>query len=173
MIQRIWVLFLFLGCVAGHAQKAFPVQSKHSSTKEVVDIMVTQKDGTMKPLSDILTPDKNYIVSIMASWCSPCRTELNAFQKVAEEWAKDLNTEIIAISVEKPSDTHKLFALADKQKWTMQVVHDKMAYTSRELEVFGIPQTFLVNQKGDITYTTEGYSAQLIANYKKEIKKLF
>ena len=156
--QVIIVLFVLTAGVSSvYAQQKFPIQSKHSITKEIIDIQVTDINGLTMPLSSIIPSDRNYIISIMASWCGPCRTELNAFQKVAEEWKCDLNTEVIAISIEKPSDTYKLVNLVKKQNWTMQVVHDKMSYTGRELGVFDIPQTFLVNQDKEITYTTSGY----------------
>lgn len=164
---------LFFGlsqCIS--AQKIFPLQSTHSSTKEVVDIMVTDINGESIPLSSIMTDDKNYVVSIMASWCGPCRIELDVFQMVADRWKKELNTEVIALSVDKPTDSSKLFDLVRKQKWTMQILHEKMAYTSRELEVYGIPQTFLVNKKGEITYQTKGYKSNLVSKYEKEIMKL-
>ncbi len=154
------------------AQELFPVQSKHSSTKETVDIVVTLGDNSTKQLAHILNDDKNYVISIMASWCGPCRTELDAFQKVADQWKDELNTEVIAISVERPNDTYKLFQLVEKQQWTMQVMHDKMAYTSRELGVFSIPQTYLINRDREIVYTTQGFSTNLISDYKKEIEKL-
>ena len=156
----------------GQAQDIFPITSLHSVTKEVVDIQVTDIHGTTKPLSSILVDDRNYIVSIMASWCGPCRTELNAFQKVAEDWKCDLNTEVIAISIEKPSDTYKLAELVEKQNWTMQVVHDKMSYTGRSLGVFDIPQTFLINRQREIVYHTEGFHTNLIKNYQTELEKL-
>lgn len=154
------------------AQNSFPVQSKHSATKQIVNIKVTQMDGTQALLSDILTDDKNYIISLMASWCGPCRTELNAFQKISEKWECDLNTKIIAISIEKPTDTHKLFNLVKKQKWTMPVVHDKMAYTSRELGVFDIPQTYLINKQREIVHSSQGFHSRLIEQYETEILKL-
>lgn len=168
----MWLAVFILGWTANYAQQKFPLQSKHRISKKLIDIQVTGIDGATFALSDIVKSDKNYVISIMASWCGPCRVELNAFQKVKEKWEKELNTEILAISIEKPSDTHKLFALVNKQQWTIQVVHDKMAYTSRELEVFDIPQTFLVNPQGEITYTTEGFEPNLVNNYEREIKKL-
>ncbi len=172
-MKSIICIILFLtSWTLSFAQQPFPVQSKHRISKELIDIQVTQTDGQTVPLSTIIPKDKNYIISIMASWCGPCRTELDAFQKVADEWAKELNTEIVAISIEKPSDTYKLIDLVKKQNWTMQVVHDKMAYTSRELEVFDIPHTYLVDQSGEIVYHTEGYASNLISQYKAEIEKL-
>lgn len=172
--MRLFICFLFLFGYSQNSitQDIFPFQSVHSSTKETVDIMVTDKDGKTRALSSIMTRDKNYVVSIMASWCGPCRIELDVFQMVHERWKKDLNTEIIALSVDKPSDSKKLFELVEKQKWTMKVLHEKMAYTSRELEVYGIPQTFLVNKKGEITYRTKGYKSNLVSKYEKEIAKL-
>lgn len=150
----------------------FPTISTHSATKEVLNIMVTDIEGESVALSDVLTKNKNYIVSLMASWCGPCRTELNAFQKVADKWSSEFNTEVIALSIEKPSGTHKLFALVKKQAWTMQVYHDKMAYTSRELNVFDIPHTFLVNTNGEIAFSTEGFKSNIVSIYEREIQKL-
>jgi len=172
--MKLLISIFLLHClyVNTSAQGLFPVQSKHSSTKETVNIIVTLEDGSTEQLNHILNDDKNYVISIMASWCGPCRTELDAFQNVADKWKDELNTEILAISVEKPTDTYKLFQLVDRQQWTMRVMHDKMAYTSRELGVFAIPQTFLVNQKREIVYTTQGFSSDLIGDYKKEIQKL-
>jgi len=170
VITVLCLLIIAIGCAT--AQQKFPIQSKHSITKQVVDIQVTDINGSTMPLHSIIPSDRNYIISIMASWCGPCRTELSAFQQVAEEWKCDLNTEVIAISIEKPGDTYKLANLVKKQNWSMQVVHDKMSYTGRELGVFDIPQTFLVNQDKEIVYTTKGYHSGLISDYEAEIKKL-
>jgi len=150
----------------------FPVKSNHKITNELVDILVTNIDGNDIPLSNVFSEDKNYIVSLMASWCAPCRVELDAFQKTADHWSKNLNTEIVGLSIEKPSDTYKLFSLVKKHGWTMQFFHDKMAYTSRELDVFDIPHTFLVNQNGEIVYATEGFKSNIVSLYETEIKKL-
>ena len=157
---------------AENSQNKFPLQSKHSSSNEIVDIMLTDMNGDTTPISKVLTNKKNHVVSLMASWCGPCRVELNAFQKVADKWSEDLNTDIIALSIEKPSDTHKLIALVKKQGWTMKVYHDKMAYTSRALDVFDIPHTFLVNQDGEITFRTEGFKSNIVSIYESEILKL-
>lgn len=158
--------------VGQNAENIFPVKSIHSSTKERIDIMVTNLDGNNIPLSKVLTNKKNYVISLMASWCGPCRVELSAFQKVADKWSSDLNTEVIALSIEKPSDTHKLISLVEKQGWTMQVFHDKMAYTSRELNVFDIPHTFLINTDREIIFSTEGFKPNIVGVYEAEIKKL-
>jgi len=154
------------------AQQYFPVQSKHSITKEPLDILVTNAHGHTTPLTLLFEPEKNYVVSIMASWCAPCKQELNAFQKVYEKWLCDLNTEVIGISIEKPTDTYKLFKLVDHQNWTIQIVHDRMSYTGRELGVFDIPQTFLVNKNREIVFTTSGYKSNLVQQYEAEILKL-
>lgn len=153
-------------------ENEFPILSKHSSSKEIVQIMVTDENGDTFPLSDVMSKQKNYVVSLMASWCGPCIVELNALSQVTERWSKDLNTEIIALSIEKPSDTHKLFAKAKKHNWTMKVFHDRMAYTSKELDVFDIPHTFLVNRDGEIAFRTEGFVSNIVSTYEAEIMKL-
>ncbi len=129
-------------------------------------------DGTVTALSDFLQDDKNYVISIMASWCGPCRIELDVFNMVVDKWREEYDTEIIALSVDKPNDAQKLAALVKKQGWNMNVLHDKMGYSARELEVFSIPQTFLVNKKREITYETKGYKSNLVSKYEKRLRKL-
>lgn len=169
---NVLLTLFFTSMIGASAQQTFPVQSKHSVTKETVDIVVTDINGNNIPLNLLMDREKNYVVSIMASWCGPCKQELSAFQKVYEKWLCDLNTEVIGISIEKPTDTYKLFNLVKKQNWTIPIVHDKMAYTSRELGVFDIPQTFLINKNKEIVFTTSGYKSNLVQQYEEQIVKL-
>jgi len=171
MKQSVFVLFLCLSQIA-LGQDIFPVSSTHSSTKETVEIKVKTIDGKSHLLKDLLSNGKNHVISIMASWCGPCRIELDHFQKVHEEWANELNTDIIAISIDKPTDSKKLFDLVTKSEWGMQVVHDDMGYTARELVIFGIPQTFLVNTEGEIVYRSKGFKVNIVDKFEREIKKL-
>lgn len=170
--HKLCSLLFFASIFSIQSQQLFPLQSKHSVTKETIDILVTDVNGVNIPLEILIEPGRNYVVSIMASWCGPCKQEMNAFQKVAEKWLCDLNTDIIGISIEKPSDTYKLFKLVKKQNWSMQFVHDKMSYTGRELGVFDIPQTFLINKNREIVFTTSGYKTNLVKEYEAQIEKL-
>ncbi len=153
-------------------QDFFPTTSTHSSTNESVEIKVTDANGQEKLLKEVLSDGKHHVISIMASWCAPCRIELDALQKVYQRWDQELNTGVLALSIDKPSDTKKLFDMVSKNEWEIPIYHEKMAYTARELMVFGIPQVFLVNSKGEITYRSKGYKVSLVDILEKEIGKL-
>lgn len=172
MKNILLIAFLFLSTFV-NGQELFPLQGKHSVSKKSVDIKVISESGEQELLKDILTSENNYIVSIMATWCGPCRVELDAFQEVATEWKKKYNVEIVALSVDKPTSTQLVFDLAKKQGWNaVKVYHEDMGYTARELGVHRIPQTFLVNGKGEIIYKSKGFHSNLISKFEKEIKKL-
>ncbi len=150
----------------------FPFESKHGSTNETLVIKVKTSNNQTVDLKSMLEDNKNYVVSIMATWCGPCKLELAQLQGVQEKWSKEFNTELLAISIDKPDDTAKVFEMFDKEGWTITVVHDDMAYTAKELKIFGIPQVFLVSKNKEITFSKKGFKSNLVSVLEKEILKL-
>jgi len=174
-MKNILSILFFSFCFSAIAicqTEFFPVESAHSITKEKLTIKVKTTENETVELSSILDNGKNYVISIMASWCGPCKLELDQLQKVQEKWSTDLNTELLTISIDKPDDTQKVFELFEKKGWTIQVVHDDMAYTAKELKVFGIPQVFLVKPNKEIVYRKKGYKSNLVSIMEKEILKI-
>ncbi len=88
---------------------------------------------------------KQYIINIFASWCETCHEEHKFWLEVARK-------NIIDIYGINYFDTH------DKvQKWLLEndnpykmVVTDYDGQVSRMLKVSGLPETFVINSKGNI-----------------------
>ena len=79
--------------------------------------------------------------------------------------------ELVAISIDKPKDVNKIFDMYTSKGWDFTVFHDAMGYTARELEIFGIPQSFLVNKKGEIIKRTKSFKVSLPDIYEKLMKE--
>ena len=44
--------------------------------------------------------DKIYVFAFWATWCAPCLNELDAIKENYSEWTKELNMEVVAVSID-------------------------------------------------------------------------
>lgn len=154
------------------SQSAFPFNSTHGTTKKPLKIHVKDETGEKSFLSTHMPIGKIYLVSVWATWCGPCRAELNALQKVHCDWSQDYNFEFIAVSIDTPTDHPKIFKMANRTDWNFKIVHDEYGYLVKELEVSKLPRLFLVDQKGNIVYEPRGYSSRELQKLEEKIKGL-
>jgi len=154
------------------SQNAFPLNSVHGSTKEPLKIHVKNEAGAKSFLSKHVPKGKIYLVSVWATWCGPCRAELNALQKVHCEWSEEYDFEFIAISIDKPTDHPKIFKMANTMGWDFKVIHDEYGYLIRELDISKLPRMFLIDQKGNIVYEPQGYSKMALKKVEEKIKTM-
>ena len=166
IIMRIsFIIILCLYAVSVKSQLHFPLTSVHGSTKEPLEIHVKDELGDRSFLKAHMPKGKIYLVSIWATWCGSCRSELRAIQKVHCDWSEDSNFEFIAISIDTPNDHPKIFKMANKTDWNFKIIHDEYGYLVKELDVSKLPRMFLVDQNGNIVYEPKGYGA-------RELKKI-
>lgn len=154
------------------SQNPFPLNSTHGSTKEPLKIHVKNETGEKSFLAAQMPKGKIYLVSVWATWCGPCRSELRALQKVHCDWSEKYNFEFVAISIDTPTDHPKIFKMANKTDWNFKILHDEYGYLVKELEVSRLPRMFLVDQKGNIVYEPKGYSPSQLQKIEQKIKAM-
>lgn len=115
---------------------------------------------------------KVYLTSVWATWCGACRSELKALEKVYKDWEAEYNFEFIAISIDVPTDHHKIFKMANDKNWDFKILHDEYAYVSKELDVFRLPQMYLVDKDGKIVYHNNSYHQSALETLEQKIKSL-
>ena len=171
--MRTFLLIIFsLSLCPLMAQTVFPLNSVHGSTKEPLKIHVKNEVNEKSYLSSHMPKGKIYLVSIWATWCGPCRSELNALQRVHCDWSEKYDFEFLAISVDTPTDHAKIFKMVNKKDWNFKVMHDEYGYLVGELGVSAIPRMFLVDQSGNIVYEPKGYSSRELNKIEDKIKTL-
>jgi thiol-disulfide isomerase/thioredoxin len=65
--------------------------------------------------------DKIKVINFWATWCKPCMEELPHFEKIHREY-KDKNVEVLLVSLDQASMTHKVKASLKKNDITAKVV---------------------------------------------------
>lgn len=110
---------------------------------------------------------KYILINFFASWCTPCRAEHHLFFEMKKQ-KPDLY--ILGLShKDDPSESKKY--LEEEGNPYSFVGLDQDGKIAFEFGVFGLPETFVVNKKGQIIFKHTGpLTKEIIQN---EISKLF
>jgi|AntRauTorckE5430_2_1112549.scaffolds.fasta_scaffold03806_1 thiol-disulfide isomerase/thioredoxin len=112
--------------------------------------------GETVVITDIVDSDKITILSFWATWCKPCKLELDAFAEYYEDWQEDYNVEIIAITIDDARQLSKVRPMVDTKQWDYTILSDVNRDLHKALGGVDIPYTVVI-KNGEILYTHSGY----------------
>jgi peroxiredoxin len=117
------------------------------------------KDVNGKPINmaDYSKKGKIVILSFWATWCSPCKKELNNINEIYDEWKTKYNLELVAVCTDNARNVSKVKPYVDGQGWDYEIVMDVNQDLQRLMNIVQIPHTFLIDQNGHIVYQHSGY----------------
>jgi thiol-disulfide isomerase/thioredoxin len=128
------------------------------SQQNVPNIKTTSIDGKNVSIqTDFLEKDKLYIFSFWATWCSPCIQELDAINEVYEDWKKNLNVELIAVSTDDSRTQKRVKPLVNGKGWNYTILLDTNQEFKRSLGISNIPYLIVI-KNGKIVFTENGHS---------------
>lgn len=108
-------------------------------------------------ISDYGNSGKVTLFSFWATWCGPCKKELNNLQEVYPEWKDKYNLQIVAVSTDDQRSAAKVRPYVEGQGWEYEVLLDVNEELKRQLNFQSVPHTVLVNDKGEIISQHDGY----------------
>ena len=100
---------------------------------------------------------KPAIISFWGVTCKPCLTELNAINEVMEDWKKEADFQVIAVSIDDSRFTSRARSMAKGYNWQFTCLFDKNQDLKRAMNVNLTPQVFVVDGKGNVVYSHTGY----------------
>ena len=138
----------------------FTLSSAFTTTEnKLPSIQLKTLDGQSVNIHDYLEDGKLTVLSFWATWCTPCKAELDAFADFYEDWQNDYNVEVLAITIDNARGLAKVPAEVTTKGWDFTVLSDVNSECLTTLEFQTIPQTFIVDGKGNIVYAHNGYTA--------------
>jgi len=140
------------------------------NTLPSVDVKTFEGDAVN--IKDYTSNGKIQLVSLWATWCGPCKVELNALQKVESDWKEKYDVEIIAITLDNARSLKRAESLAKKQAWPYTFFTDAEGILAGNLGVRGIPYSMLIDQDGNIVSTSEGYYTGYEVEMEEKIKAI-
>ena len=135
---------------------AFPLLLSAQSGK-LPAVTVETLDGKKVNTSSWSNNGKPMIINFWATWCAPCKRELNTINEKYETWQKETGVKLIAVSIDDPRSMNRVAPYVNGQDWDYEVVLDPNGDLKRALNVNNVPHTFLVDGKGNIVYQHNNY----------------
>ena len=143
-----------------------------SETRTIPSENVKDMEGGNVNTSDFNNDGKPMIINFWATWCSPCKRELNNIAEVYDDWVSETGVKLIAISIDDARNAGKVAPYVNGKSWDYEVYIDSNQDFKRALNVNNIPHTFLVNGKGEIVWQHNSYSEGDEDELYEAVKKL-
>ena len=136
------------------------------------NVNVKTLSGETVSIKDYVGNDKVTIISFWATWCSPCKRELDAISEIYPDWQEEYDVELVAVTIDDARSLAKVPSLIETKGWEYTILADEKRELQKALNFQTIPQTFLVDKSGNIVYKHNGYNPGDEYELEEEIKKL-
>lgn len=116
-------------------------------------------DGKTVNINEFSNNGKITVVSFWATWCTPCKKELDAYAKKYEKWQEEFDMEIVAVTVDDQRALPRVKPLVAEKRWKFTILSDVKQDFQQAMSVQTIPHTYVVDKQGKIVYSHNGYLA--------------
>lgn len=128
-----------------------------SQNRTLPSINVKTLKGSKYNIQSISNDGNPIVISFWATWCKPCKKELNAIAEVYEDWQEETGVKLIAISIDDTRSSSKVTPYINSVGWEYDVFLDSNRELARSLGISTVPHTFLLNGDNEIVWEHRGY----------------
>ena len=125
---------------------------------QIPSVNIKTINGGIINTSEFNNNNNPIIISFWATWCKPCKEELENIHEVYEEWVEETNVKLIAISIDDARNASKIKPLVNSKGWEYEIYHDSNSEFATQMGVKPIPHTFLLDGKKKIVWNHTGYT---------------
>lgn len=118
------------------------------------------KDINERPYNtgDISNDGKPIIINFWATWCSPCKRELDNINNLYADWQEETGVKLIAVTIDDARNVSKVEPYVSGKGWEYEILLDINQDLKRAMSVNNIPHTFLIDGQGHIVWQHNSYS---------------
>ena len=128
-----------------------------SQNRTLPSVEVKTLNGSNFNIQKIENSGNPIVINFWATWCKPCKKELNAIAEVYEDWQEETGVKLIAISIDDTRSMTKVAPYVNASDWDYDVYLDPNGDLKRAMGISTVPHTFLLNGKNEIIWQHKGY----------------
>ena len=98
------------------------------------------------------------VICFWATWCSPCKRELNTYMDYYGDWQEETGVKIVAVSIDDSRSTNRVSPYIMSSGWEFEILLDPAGDFKRAMQVMNAPHTFLYNGKGELVWSHNSYA---------------
>jgi cytochrome c biogenesis protein CcmG, thiol:disulfide interchange protein DsbE len=157
MKKPMFIIVLLFASVLIKAQDDKKGIEKVLGSKTLPDITLPDVNGNKVNVADYGKSGKLTILDFWATWCIPCKKELNNISDIYADWKKKYNVKVVAVSIDDSRASAKVRPYVEGQRWDYEVLLDINQDLMHALNIQSVPFTLVVDDKGRIVATHSGY----------------
>lgn len=150
----------------------FLAVATYAQNKTLPSANVKTLEGQSLNVQTLGQSGKITVISFWATWCSPCKKELDAIKDYYADWKKDYDMELVAVSVDDTRTAAKIPAMVKEKGWDYRVLVDSNKEFQQTANVSSVPHTLLLDQSGNIVFEHVGYAPGDELELEEKIKEL-
>jgi len=143
-----------------------------AQNRTLPSVDVKTLEGGSINITGIENNGKPIVISFWATWCKPCKKELNTIAEVYEDWQDETGVKLVAISIDDTRSMAKVAPYVNASGWDYEIYIDPNGDLKRAMGISTVPHTFLLNSKKEIVWQHKGYVDGDEEELLEQIKKL-
>lgn len=128
-----------------------------SKGKKVPSVNIKDMAGNAINTADVSNDGNPIVLAFWATWCKPCKQELNTIADEYEDWQEETGVKLVAVSVDDQKTTKMVEPYVNSTGWEYDIWMDTNGDFKRALGVNFVPHTFLIDGNGTIVYSHNNY----------------
>ncbi len=125
---------------------------------QIPSVDIKTLEGGIINTSEFKNDGNPIVISFWATWCKPCKEELENIHEVYEDWQEETNVKLIAISIDDARNTSKIKPLVNAKGWDYEIYQDSNREFATKMGVNPIPHTFLLDKNREIIWNHVTYT---------------
>ncbi len=142
------------------------------ATAQIPSVNLKDMNGKTVDTASLAKTGKPVIISFWATWCSPCKRELNSYMDYIEDWNEEFGVTLIAVSIDDQRTALRVAPYVNSAEWEYDVLLDTNSDFKRAMQVNNVPHTFLINAAGKIVWQNNNYSVGDEEELYEQLEKL-